>query len=237
VQIYCIDLAGCTLAIAVIYGWTGGGKGTPDAANADDLIAIVRMQLQQLDEGPKLIAADLNGATEVFPSLQAMLKDQGWHDVGNVEDKCCKGKAGQATCHTNEGARGTRIDYFFANSILMPAISLCDVDHTSSFSTHRPLRIEVNTEKLDVVANQLHKPTNYAELFEEKVKLEYLKREQAAAANAASEGSSTDKKDAITENDFRKELKHELHKLMDEQIEQRQHRLKHAKFMKDTTRI
>ena len=166
-----------------------------------------------------------------------MLKDQGGHDVGNAEDKCGKGKAGQATCHRNEGAMETSIDYFFANSMLMPAISLCDVDHTSSFPTHRPLRIEVNTEKLDVVANQLQTPTNYAERFEEKVKLEYLKREQAVAANAASEGSSTDKKDAITENDVRKELKHELHKLMDEQIEQRQHRLKHAKFMKDTTRI
>ena len=81
-------MAGCTLTIAVIYGWTGGGKGTPEAARTDDLIAIVRMQLQQLDEGPKLIAADLNGATEAFPSLQAMLSDQGWHDVGNAEDKC-----------------------------------------------------------------------------------------------------------------------------------------------------
>ena len=67
--IYCIDLAGATLVIAVIYGWTGGTKGSPEAARTDDIIAIVRTQFQLLEPGPKLIAADLNGNTNAFPTL------------------------------------------------------------------------------------------------------------------------------------------------------------------------
>ena len=119
----------------------------------------------------------------------------------------------------------------------MPAISRCEVDHTSSFPTHRPLKIEVNTEKIDVVANRLMRPTNYAELFEGKVKMEFTKREQDAAAKEPNEEKSTEENKVITEDEVRKELKHELHKLMDEQIEQRQHRLKHVEHSKDTTRI
>ena len=127
VEIYCIDLTGSTLAIAVIYGWTGGSKGTPEAARTDDLIAIVRMQFQLMDQGPKIIAGDLNGPIEAFPSLQAMLRDQGWFDVGAADDKC-GGTPRQPTCHTNEGARETRISYLIANAFLMPAIERCGVD-------------------------------------------------------------------------------------------------------------
>jgi hypothetical protein len=68
--IYCLDLAGQTLAIAAIYGWTGGTKGSPEAARTDDIIAIVRNQFQLMEPGPKLMAADLNGSTNAFPTLE-----------------------------------------------------------------------------------------------------------------------------------------------------------------------
>ena len=93
--------------------------------------------MQQLEPGPKLIAADLNGATDVFPTLREMLAKHEWFDVGNAEDKC-RGQAGQPTCHTNQDARETSIDYLFANSQLMDAITVCEVDNTSAFPTHRP---------------------------------------------------------------------------------------------------
>ena len=42
--IYCMDVNGVTMAIAVIYGWAGAKKGSPEAARTDDLLAIIQMQ-------------------------------------------------------------------------------------------------------------------------------------------------------------------------------------------------
>ena len=58
---YFIDMGGVTLVIAVVYGWTGAKKGTPEAARTDDLLTIIQMQLEALPQGPKLIAGNLNG--------------------------------------------------------------------------------------------------------------------------------------------------------------------------------
>ena len=43
-KILCCDLGGTTLAVANLYGWTGGVEGSKEAARTDDLISIVRMQ-------------------------------------------------------------------------------------------------------------------------------------------------------------------------------------------------
>ena len=133
---------------AVVYGWAGATRGSVEAARTDDILAIIRAQFLCLDLGPKLIAADLNGSIDAFPTLQGMLKEQGWHDVGMADDKC-EGRPGQPTCHTNEGSRETGIDYIFANSQLMQAIRKCHVDNTSGFLTHRPLTIEIVIGKLE----------------------------------------------------------------------------------------
>ena len=79
-----------------------------------------------MEPGPKLIVADLNGSTDAFPTINAMIKEQGWADIGLV-NTICDAKPGQPTCHTNEGTRETRIDYFFASDRLTPAITACRV--------------------------------------------------------------------------------------------------------------
>ena len=132
----------------------GHHAGSVEAARTDDILASIRTQSLLLDPGPKLIAADLNGSIDAFPTLQGMLKEQGWHDVGMADDKC-EGRPGQPTCHTNEGSRETRIDYIFANSQLMQAIRKCHVDNTSGFLTHRPLAIEIVTGKLERITKRL----------------------------------------------------------------------------------
>lgn len=197
------------------------------------------MQFQLMDQGPKLIAGDLNGPTEAFPSLQAMLRDQGWFDVGAAEDKC-GGEPGQPTCHTNEGARETKISYLIANAVLMPAIERCGVDQTSSFPTHRPLSIEVNIDKVVKMANKLQRPTNSAGMFEGRVQKEHQQYQQDKQAREAELGADAEEGAKCTDKDenfFRKELKKELHTLMDEQIQNRQHRFKQAILSKDTNRI
>ena len=149
-------------------------------------------------------------------------------------------RAGQPTCHANEGARETRISYLIAKSVLMPAIQRCGVDQTSSFPTHRPLILEVNTDRVERVAKTLQTPTNSAEMFEDKVQKEHQQYQQQKQTRevdqeaGAEEGAEPTAKD---ENHFRKEFKKELHSLMDEQIQKRQHRFGQAIHSKDTTRI
>ena len=72
--IYCMDVSGVTMAIAVIYGWTGAKKGSPEAARTDDLLTIIQMQFEAMEPGPKLIAGDLNGTPEAFQTINAITK-------------------------------------------------------------------------------------------------------------------------------------------------------------------
>ena len=65
--ILCTDVGGVTLACANVYGWTGGIKGSKEAARADDILTIIRRQFSKLPPGPKLICGDLNGNLDAFP--------------------------------------------------------------------------------------------------------------------------------------------------------------------------
>ena len=88
--------------------------------------------------------------------------------------------------------------------------------------------------------NQLIKPTNFAELFEEKVQKEVaeaeVKLQQSQKANSQNEGEAKVKTKGVDENHIRKRNQDELHALMDEQIKKRQHRIKLAQNQRNTTR-
>ena len=234
--IICMDLGGTTLSIACIYGWTGAKQNTSNAERTNDIISIVQLQFERMSEGPKAIVGDLNGDIEDFPTLGTLLKDQGWMDVGNDPAKC-NGLAGQATCHNNHTTKETRIDYFFANEYLIPAIKKCEVDNAGDFPTHKPLIVEVMTDKLINTTNQINKPTNYAMLFEEKVQ-----REFAAAVKEHEERpeevkeKDTPKTKGPNEGAIRKANEARFQAIMDRTIEDRRHRFNLAEQQKNTTR-
>ena len=95
--IICMDVEGTTLTVATISGWTGGIKGSLEAERTDDFIAIALDQFSNMKPAPKMIMGDLNATIEALPTLEGMLKEQGWTDVGN-HPGLCQGKPGQATC-------------------------------------------------------------------------------------------------------------------------------------------
>ena len=66
-RITCMDIDGSTLAVANLYGWTGGQVGTYEAERTDDLIAIVRKQFAALPPGPKAIVGTLMGPSKPSP--------------------------------------------------------------------------------------------------------------------------------------------------------------------------
>ena len=88
----------------------GGAKGSIEASRTDDLIAITLDQFSRMAPGPKMIAGDLNAAIDSLPTLQAMIREQGWTDLGN-RSGLCNGMQGQATCQSNGTVRESRIDY------------------------------------------------------------------------------------------------------------------------------
>ena len=170
--IVCVDIDGTTMACATIYGWSGGQKGNDEAARTNDLITICVDQFDQMRPGPKAICGDFNGPREAFPALEDMVGQHGWTDVGN-HSTICQGEPGRATCHTNAKARETRIDMFFTNRYLTPAVKKCSVQKDADFPTHKPVLVEVESASVNKETRQLHKPTDFSQLFEEKVQREY----------------------------------------------------------------
>ena len=58
-------------------------KGNDLAARTDDILAIVGVQFEAMEPGPKLIMGDLNGTLDSFPTAMALIRNQGWTDIGN----------------------------------------------------------------------------------------------------------------------------------------------------------
>jgi hypothetical protein len=224
------------LAVANIYGWTGGTPGSNEAERTDDILAIVRQQFKEMLPGPKAIVGDFNGTVEAFPTLQAMLEEEGWTDVGNSE-AICKGKRARNTCHTNAKSNESRIDYIIANDRLTPAIKACWVDQQADLPTHKPLAIEVDVKEMKRVTRMLAKPTDFAELFEQKIREDVAQLEQEHKEGRIQAGHPMlDKKGEPNVNKVRSRNTQELQTLMDQQVASREYRFKLAEMKKDTTR-
>ena len=229
--IVCMDIDRITLACATIYGWTGGLKGSPEAERTEDLIAIALSQFATMRPGPKMIVGDLNATVDALPTLEGMLREQGWTDVGNHAG-LCSGRPAQATCATcqsNETVKESRIDYIIANSYLTPSIKQCCVDQAGAYPSHRPRMVEIYVKKLQRVVNKLNKPTDFSELFDEKVnemvEAAQKKLDEKEADEAKPEQSERNnkrkKKETVDENEVKKKTLKQMHKLIDEQIEKK----------------
>ncbi len=106
-KLVCFDKGGGTLACATIDGRRGGGNGSREAVRTDDIITIVHVQFGKMAPGPKLICGDLNAMRDALPTLQQMINEEGWTDIGN-DARLCGGKPRQNTCHENGGAKAGR---------------------------------------------------------------------------------------------------------------------------------
>lgn len=136
------DLEKDTLPIAIMYGWTGGAKGTIAADRTNDLLDSLLEQMSLLPEGPKLIASDFNGTHDGIQHLHDMITKHGWIDVGATRRLCPQG-VNQNTCHTNSDAKQSRIDLIPANCHAESALSNFKVDQEDLFLTHRPVGVEL----------------------------------------------------------------------------------------------
>ena len=207
------------------------------ADRTNDLITIVQEQFSQLPEGPKLIAADLNGDTQNFGALSEMLLKQGWVDAG-MDPKACKQGVGMPTCHTNGEAKESRIDFIFLNPQLAPALEDCMVDMEDLIKTHRPLIVKLRMGRIQTTARTLEKTTDYSELIAQKIQhgIDDALGKTAQDDQDHGHDDSSKQPPKVDTGRIRRDIVNGFHDEMDIQIEKRESRLHEAQQSSDTER-
>jgi len=107
------------------------------------------------------------------------------------------------------------------------------VEQSGVYPSHRPLLMNINIRKVYRTTKQIEMPTNFAELFEEKLKKDI---EEARTLHEEKQHEEGGKRKAFNENDVREASKKKLQHLMKTSIERRHARLRLAQEDKDTTR-
>ena len=69
---------------------------------------------------------------------------------------------------------------FFTNRYLTPAVKKCSVQKDADFPTHKPVLVEVESASVNKETRQLHTPTDFSQLFEEKAQRERAEEHYAS---------------------------------------------------------
>ena len=134
-----------------------------------DLLTIALSQLNELPEGPKIIAGDFNGTVDALGTLQnLLLPSEGLTDVG-MDERICKGITGQYRCHANADAKESRIDFILTNRWLTPALENGRVDKCDLLKTHKPFKVDIRLTKLKQTLKEMQPVTNYATMIEDMI--------------------------------------------------------------------
>ena len=125
-QLIGIPLPGDVLLIvANIYGWTNAHFDVVAAARSDNLIDLIWQEFQARPPGPRMITGDLNGDSDDFPTLQALLSDDSLIDLGLHSG--FQGPTAQPTCFPFNNGEPSRRDYVFVSSEFLPFVTSFEV--------------------------------------------------------------------------------------------------------------
>ena len=124
----------------VIYGWTGGHTCARAARRTNKLIDAVCPEAVAQRDLCTFICGDLNADPADIPTIQWLLVQQHWCDVG-AQAQLWGEAAGGPTCVAPNASTGTRRDFVFANPAAASAVCGFRLSEEQSFPTHRPLRI------------------------------------------------------------------------------------------------
>ena len=138
--IYQIDGQPTPILCAVVYGWTGAVKGNEASDRTDDLLQILKDELNCQHVGPHCICGDVNGDLEACPQLQDVVSTAGWTDVGKHANMW-GGIPDQPTCRVSAASKANRRDYFFVNEFMRPAVKSFTADQCDTFPTHCPVQL------------------------------------------------------------------------------------------------
>ena len=126
VQLIGIRLPGdVMLIVANIYGWTNAHFDVNAAARSDNLLDLIWQEFQARTPGPRMITGDLNGDSDDFPVLQALINDGSLIDLGLHTG--FDGPTAQPTCFPFNNGTPSRRDYALVSSEFLPFISSFEV--------------------------------------------------------------------------------------------------------------
>ena len=151
-----IDIMGTNILFVNAYCWSGGSTNDECAQKTDDLMFIIKTELDLWPEELYIVATDLNARTDRIPTVHDLVTHGDWVDVGLHADLWGE-LPGQPTCQINDKAAETRIDYLFVCRKLMPAVDGFRVHTCDSFPTHQPIQMLLHTKRLHQVSNHVKK--------------------------------------------------------------------------------
>eukprot|EP00973_Karenia_brevis_P038453 5303805-Karenia_brevis.AAC.1 len=70
------------LVVANVYGWTNGHTDAQARTRTDSMISMILNEFSQLPEGPRLIVGDFNADVENLPTLDAVVEEGKFVDLG-----------------------------------------------------------------------------------------------------------------------------------------------------------
>ena len=168
VAAYAIHAPKATFNVYNVYGWTGGDTNDEAAMRTDDILAIITEDCDLRPGTPALICGDINAATDRIPSIQERIESGEWIDCGK-QAHCWGDLAEAPTCRASATSRASRIDYFFANQAIFPAIRGCQVHNTDTFKKHQPLQLLIDAGELDYEAAKYRKTASFSKMVQRRV--------------------------------------------------------------------
>ena len=202
---YIIDNGGLkdNIFVFVIYGKSGGSKHARGITEA--IIAAIRKEMGPNCNQPVLIMGDFNAAPNSLMQAKELIDEEAWIDVGAVAS-WWGGIDNQPTCLQRAEVQETRIDGVLANSMAISFIRGFMVEKDPMIPTHSVVKLRLD---LETVGEQ-------RKFIKTLPSLKYMLDDKIAKETAGMEDAKEKKLKA-------KEIRADLHRMMDKQLKDRQH--------------
>ena len=148
---------GPTLHFMTVYGYTGADMHSDAQACNDTLMSSVFDYASSFGNTPVYIGMDANTDNLSSSSLSQVSLSQRWFDIGS-HFAYLQQDIPLPTCFAKGNPVGRRIDYIFANSPAVNAISNFTLETTIPIPTHRPLHITILADLFSSAITRLALP-------------------------------------------------------------------------------
>ena len=202
---YIIDNGGLkdNIVVFVIYGKSGGSKHA--RAITDAIIAAIRKEMGPCCNQPVLIMGDFNAEPNSLMQAKELMDDEAWIDVGAVAS-WWGGIDNQPTCLQRAEVQETRIDGVLANSMAISFIRGYTVEKDPMIPTHYVVKLHLDLET----------EGEKRSFIKTLPSLKYMLDDKIAKETAEMEDAKEKTKKA-------REIREDLHKMMDKQLKDRQY--------------
>ena len=84
VALYRLEVEGTRFIFGVVYGATGGHDDTEAAQKTDDIVQVLQKEVDEEQDVPTFFIGDFNCDPADLPTMQDLMNDRAWTDIGAV---------------------------------------------------------------------------------------------------------------------------------------------------------